>query len=220
MSRIGPGVWAVGGGATDFVIAHLVFWFRLYRFPQIRRWAGLFSYPPPPTAQTDGDKDLIFCMDSLSVVPFGLIEAIFDKWPLSHDMGPPPRYTGGPRGGVKNFFWIFGFFLMELSSFCSKPFLMSNIILFWPLFPWFFYHQTWLVQKQMSRLASVWRFEGKKIMEIKAKRGLYCSLVMVQSINNLIPSKKKSKNPKKFFDPPGSPGVPQGAPISRLRGHL
>ena len=54
-----------------------------YKFPPFIRCAAGFSYPPPPTAQTEHSRDFKFGMRGPQGKLFGLIGAIFDTIPLS-----------------------------------------------------------------------------------------------------------------------------------------
>ena len=59
--------------------------------------------PPPPTDQTEHARGLKFCMASPHDSLLRVIEAIFDKSPLSRDMG----VGWGTLGGAKNIQKIF-----------------------------------------------------------------------------------------------------------------
>ena len=83
---------------------------------QFRRCAATFSYLPPPTAQTDYRRWLIFGMHTLLGYSFGVIEAIFDIYPQTLDFG----ISWGTPGGVKNgqkFFFNFSIFSHRISQF-------------------------------------------------------------------------------------------------------
>ena len=90
----------------------------LYKLLRNSKWAAPFINPPPPTAQTDHHRNFKFGMDGHLGHSFGLIEAIFDKCPLSWDMGVGVRVPLGVKN-YENFFWIFLFF--------SLPMVRSNL---------------------------------------------------------------------------------------------
>jgi len=79
--------------------------------------------------QTTGCRDPIFCLISHMGIPTGAIEAIFKFRPLSWDMGVPWGDPGGSPG-VKNYFWIFGFFLVEYDYLRSFSLLLNIPTLF------------------------------------------------------------------------------------------
>ena len=66
-----------------------------YRSPHICRCHNALRYPPPPTAQTEHDRDLKFDMEILWVNRFGATEAIFNMLPLTQNLGVG---WGSPRG--------------------------------------------------------------------------------------------------------------------------
>ena len=66
--------------------------------------------PPPPTAQTEHARDPKFCMIGPQGTRLRVTEAIFDKLPLSRDLGVAWGTPGGGQKSSKFFFRFFDFF--------------------------------------------------------------------------------------------------------------